>query len=349
MIDYNLLHDCIEQETEALFGYITRFCQNIGYTVLVNAHEGTTFYMVCIPEKCTSKIALVAHCDTIIRKDGVDLYYEGGIMRNAQGVLGADDRAGVYGILHTLAHTDHRPLLFFTNFEETGGTGVKALCRDPQLHDWLIDHDIRLFIELDRANERDYVYYSWELPKEVHAFARDYGFKEAHGSYSDVADLTRETTIPHLNLSIGYKNQHGKAELLSLPDMMRTIAALDMMLYREPPQVYIGPEPVRTYTSYGTGYLGHGTSYGYSRGSVGPSAFTQFTAADWSLDDDEEDEGDLMTWRMDENDTWVREPKVTTSLNYNTRGSCFICMSKHMLHDELLVCQECYHRSMERR
>jgi di/tripeptidase len=46
---------------------------------------------------------LVAHCDTIIRKDGVDLYYEGGILRNAQGVLGADDRAGVYGILHTLA------------------------------------------------------------------------------------------------------------------------------------------------------------------------------------------------------------------------------------------------------
>jgi hypothetical protein len=130
--------------------------------------------------------------------------------------------------------------------------------------------------------------------------------------------------------------------------MMRTIAALDMMLYRDVAQVYIEPEPVRSYTSYGTSYLGHGTNYyGYGRGSV-------FTAADWMLDDtepedeEEEDYDDPSKWHIDENGDWIRvyPKKVTTSLDYNVRGSCFICMSKHMLHDEMMVCQECYDRSM---
>jgi hypothetical protein len=58
MTDYNLLHDCIEQETEALFGYITRFCQSLGYTVYVNTNEVDTYYLVCVPEKCTTTIGV---------------------------------------------------------------------------------------------------------------------------------------------------------------------------------------------------------------------------------------------------------------------------------------------------
>lgn len=366
MTDYTLLHDCIEQSTEELFGYVERFVTQLGYTVVVERDRNDTLYMVCLPDAPTTKIALVAHVDTIIRKDGVDLYYEGGIMRNALGVLGADDRAGVYGLLHTVAFTNHRPLLFFTNFEETGGRGVKALCDDRRLHDWLIEHDIRLFIELDRANATEYVYYSWELPKEIHAFAQDYGFKEAVGSYSDVADLTAETTIPHLNLSIGYRNQHGKAELLSVPDMMRTIAALDLMLYRDMPQVYIQPEPPRKYESFRWSDRNWATYYDQDWSKYDAKAALPATTV---IDDDDDfdvivaacksagadvemvqhlmDSGWTLAEAIEEDLIAGKQP--VSSLDFATRGSCFICMSKHMLHDELLVCQECYHRSMERR
>lgn len=312
MIDWNLLNDVFLLSTEELFVYIKQFTEQLGYTVYGGASRSDTLYLACIPEKPTTKIALVAHCDTIIRKDGVELIFDGAILRNKRGVLGADDRAGVYGLLHTLAFTNHRPVLFFTNFEECGGTGVKALCDDKRLHDWLIDAEIRLFVELDRANNNEYVYYSWSLPESLHAFAESYGFNEAIGSYSDVADLTDATTIPHLNLSIGYKNQHGKNELLSIPDMMRTISALDMMLYREPPLVYIeeepAPEPYHDWEFY-TNRLGH---------------------------EIEEDDWDL-----------ALPPRKASSLEYNTRGSCFICHGRHMLHDTLLVCQDCYDYSMQ--
>lgn len=310
MIDWTLLNDVFLLSTEELFVYIEQFTKQLGYTVHGGRDKNDTLYLACLPEKATTSIALVAHCDTIIRKDGVDLYYEGGILRNRKGVLGADDRAGVYGLLHTLAFTKHRPVLFFTNFEESGGGGVKALCDDKRLHDWLIEHDVRLFIELDRANNNEYVYYSWDLPDETRAFAESFGFHEAVGSYSDVADLTDATTIPHLNLSIGYKNQHGKNELLSIPDMMRTISALDMMLFYEVPQVYIEEQefeelPDTTYT--------------------------------WSYSSNELDEDD---WDL------ALPARKASSLEYGTRGSCFICHGRHMLHDTLLVCQDCYDYSM---
>jgi len=308
MIDWTLLNDVFLCETEELFTYIRQFTEQLGYTVHGGTSKGDTLYLACIPQQATTKTALVAHCDTIVRKDGVELFFEGGILRNRKGVLGADDRAGVYGLLHTLAFTNHRPVLFFTNFEESGGTGVKALCDDKRLHDWLIDADVRLFVELDRANNNDYVYYSWELPDELHAFARGYGFREAVGSYSDVADLTEATSLPHLNLSIGYLNQHGKNELLSVPDMMRTISALDMMLYAEPPQVYI-EEP-------------------------------EEEPIDWTY---------YASREIEEYDDWdlALPPRRESSLAYNTRGSCFICHGRHMLHDTLLVCQDCYDYSMQ--
>lgn len=315
MLDWTLFNDVFVQSTENLFGYIEQFTTQLGYTVHGGRDKNDTMYLVCLPEKRTTGICLVAHCDTIIRKDGVELYYEGGILRNRRGVLGADDRAGVYGLLHTIAFTDHRPVLMFTNFEESGGLGVKALCDDKRLHDWLIEYDVRLFIELDRANNNEYVYYSWDIPDETRDFAESFGFHEAVGSYSDVADLTEATTIPHLNLSIGYKNQHGKNELLSVPDMMRTISALDMMLYYEVPQVYIEDEPEPEYTA--SPYQGWASTYMLSS------------------DELEEDDWDLAP------------PKIkASSLEYNTRGSCFICHGRHMLHDTLLVCQECYDYSM---
>lgn len=310
MIDWTLLNDVFLLSTEELFVYIEQFTKQLGYTVHGGRDRNDTLYLACLPEKATTHIALVAHCDTIIRKDGVDLYYEGGILRNRKGVLGADDRAGVYGLLHTLAFTKHRPVLFFTNFEESGGTGVKALCDDKRLHDWLIEHDVRLFIELDRANNNDYVYYSWDLPDETRAFAESFGFREAVGSYSDVADLTEATTIPHLNLSIGYKNQHGKNELLSVPDMMRTISALDMMLFYEVPQVYIEEQEFEELPD---------TTYTWSYSS------TELDEDDWDL---------------------ALPARKASSLEYSTRGSCFICHGRHMLHDTLLVCQDCYDYSM---
>ena len=73
-------------------------------------------------------IALVAHLDTVFEKPVKDLYYDTrkNVLWSPEG-LGADDRAGVYAILHILRNTPLRPSVIFTTDEELGGLGAESL------------------------------------------------------------------------------------------------------------------------------------------------------------------------------------------------------------------------------
>ena len=230
------LAELIEMSEERVFRHLLRILPQMGYQVI----RGRMDYIIAVPPK-PSPWCLVAHLDTIPRMQGVELEYQGVWISNKRGVLGADDRAGVYAILELAQSAKSLPYLIFTTGEERGGIGVNALIRDKAF-DPFID-DVALFIEIDRQGADEYVYYSWELPAEVHAIAKNYGFVEGMGSYSDVRDLTDHYGVPHLNLSAGYYNQHSKREVLDWTALEMTINRVTrMMADVEPPRVFVQPD-----------------------------------------------------------------------------------------------------------
>jgi len=318
MLDKTLFYRVFHYSAHELFFYAEHLLTSYGYTVQKSHDDAEPDWLVAAPpdDAAHNGICLVAHCDTIIRKDGVDLVFEGPIVRNRFGVLGADDRAGVYTILSTVMNSEHRPPIILTNHEESGGLGVKELCRVTNFDKWLANRNIKLFVELDRANADDYVYYSYSLPERVQSWIESFGFKESHGSYSDVADLTRFSSIPHVNLSIGYKNQHGKNELLNVPDMLWTQAKLWHMLHDlDVPQGLLTKDeidgPAYTYTRT-LGYGGWSSKGAYSSYSNYKQQSRHF-------------------------------PPVydIPHGNYNTPGSCYVCYAYGYMHDEWLVCETC--------
>ncbi len=172
---------------------------------------------------------LVAHIDTCTRVS-VKIKQKNNVIYNPNAVLGADDRAGVYGLIKAARICKKKgiplPTLIFTNGEERGGIGVKALIKSNLL-------DVggkRLFVELDRQSCNEYVFYTWELPKPVKKYVESYGFVKGLGSYSDITDLTAHYEIPSVNLSIGYYHQHTRNERLHIDEMEFTINRVVRML-----------------------------------------------------------------------------------------------------------------------
>lgn len=180
-------------------------------------------------------ICLVAHIDTV----GVGLgqhellVWSRNVLRVGGakgGILGADDRAGVFGILEAVRHCKRfkipMPSVIFTNYEESGGRGVKALIQDD-----VFDPDTtNLFVELDRKGCNEYVFYTANLPEEVKDYVESYGYVEKDGSYSDIMDLAWHYKIPAVNISIGYYSQHTSYESLHWDEMrMNTNRVIEML------------------------------------------------------------------------------------------------------------------------
>lgn len=226
------IRNIIEMGEAACFSHCLKVLKKMGYKVI----RGGVDWMIGIPASL-SPYCLVAHLDTIPRKQGVELVQDGVYLRNRLGVLGADDRAGVYAVLELAA--SHKPYVIFTTGEETGGVGVKRLIQSKRLDPYI--DDIALFIEIDRQGIDEFVFYSWELPEEVQSLVTRYGFKEAVGSYSDVADLTDYYSVPHVNVSAGYFRQHSKHEYLDVSALEMTIYRLDRLMMEEPPRVLVRP------------------------------------------------------------------------------------------------------------
>jgi len=202
-----------------------------------------------------SPVLFVAHMDTC-NKDGngpVELYVnDKGFIQNKHGILGADDRAGVFGILEiyrrakeTAGVGDKLPSLLFTNFEESGGTGVKVFTAKEKLkyHD-----NYKLFIELDRKGKDHYVTYNGGLPAPLKAYLIGKQLKEETGSYSDICDLTKHFKIPSINIACGYLNQHHAEEILDLPTLEKCIKKCIEMFKDDAMPKCIIPEVVKTQT-----------------------------------------------------------------------------------------------------
>ncbi len=173
-----------------------------------------------------NKVLLVAHADTYwddhyfsYHKNKVSIVYEDGIIRNRNGGLGADDRAGcaMIWLLKEMGHS-----ILITNGEEHGRIGSN----------WLMtaNHDIaneinfnhQFIIQLDRRNGRDFKCYSVGTHEFRAYISKITGYSEPDRHYyTDIVTLCRD--ICGVNLSIGYRNEHSQDEYLVVADWLNTL------------------------------------------------------------------------------------------------------------------------------
>jgi len=179
-------------------------------------------------------LCLVAHTDTVHRSPPRTLYHDSTkrVVWSPEG-LGADDRAGVFGIADLLRQ-GFRPHILFTDKEETGGIGAEEAALD------LARPPVNLLIQMDRAGSIDMVFYGYDPPRGMLRYLRRHGFVFDHGTFTDIAVLMPGWGIGGVNLSIGYYGQHTRGEYLNLAEMDRTVDAVALML-ASPPK----PHPYR--------------------------------------------------------------------------------------------------------
>jgi len=218
----------LEMETAELGAYLSGKLFEVYGKDLIYTTEDYIYAKGEIP------VALIAHMDTVHNVPAVEIMTEG-ILTSSTG-LGADDRAGVYAILHLL-DLGYRPSVIFLNYEESGGIGatefVKRMKKDKR------QLGVNFMVEFDRKNANDAVYYNCDN-SEFETFINSFGFKTAWGSFSDISIIAPWAKIAAVNLSVGYYFQHTRHEILVLADLMNTLKKAEKMLQTETkPFVYM--------------------------------------------------------------------------------------------------------------
>lgn len=177
-----------------------------------------------------SDVLLTAHLDTVHEripwKINVERVSGKTKLSSPQGI-GGDDRCGVYMILNILETTQLRPTILFCEDEEIGGVGSSKFCRSEHVNDL---KKCKFFIELDRANANDAVFYRCGNTQFQMFVTETTGFKEAFGSFSDISHLSPATDVASVNLSCGYYQQHTLKEYVLFEEMLASIEATKKLI-----------------------------------------------------------------------------------------------------------------------
>lgn len=178
------------------------------------------------PGSREDRVLLVAHADTVWdngylggRCGRQEVILEDGIIRNKNGGLGADDRAGcaILWLLHGLGHS-----LLITGSEECGGITSDWLIKENRDICNEINNGHQFVLEFDRRNGRDFRCYNVGTPEFMDYIAAATGYKDAGiGSFTDIVNLCHR--VPGTNLSVGYHNEHTEKEYLVVKEWQHTL------------------------------------------------------------------------------------------------------------------------------
>ena len=228
MLNFKLLKYICGLKESKLKNALIKYLFSIGYKKVYYKED----YILA---EGTLPICLVAHMDTVFSHypQKNDFFYD-----NKKKVLwsphgtGFDDRAGIYAIIHIIGSINDGsyPSIIFTDKEEVGGIGAYELIKDfPQCP----FDDCRCIIELDRANEKDCVFYNCDN-HDFERFISRYGFKYEFGSFSDISIIAPSWGIAAVNLSIGYEDEHTSSERLHTDWCEKTIKKVQKILKDSP-------------------------------------------------------------------------------------------------------------------
>ena len=215
--------------------YMRQHLTDLGYNVI--DEDGFLYAKGDVP------VLLVAHMDTIHKKQCVEVIVSDDRITSPQGI-GGDDRCGIY-IISQIVKERHCSVLLCED-EEAGGIGAKKFAKT----DYINDLGVNFMIEFDRRGNCDAVYYSCDNAEFTDFVTDVAGFVEAHGSYSDISDLMPAAKIAGVNLSSGYYNAHSVAEYVVPSDMEATITAATILIDAECDEPFEYVERKKVYSSY---------------------------------------------------------------------------------------------------
>lgn len=193
-------------------------------------------------------------CETIIDIDD-KVYYHGGC---------GDDKGGIWLALDILTKVDTLKVALFSN-EEVGMLGSNNVDLS-----WFTD--VGYIIEGDRRNAGDLIHRdicSKDFLDTLESVGKEFGYKSAHGSSTDVFTLARRgVNVSAVNISVGYYNAHSDTEYTVVKELVNarnyTMSLLKelgnkLSYYKKPAPTYGGPYG----SSYGSfGSFGGQSSYG---------------------------------------------------------------------------------------
>ena len=197
-------------------------------------------------------ILMLAHMDTVYDAPKYVKNHDG-VLTGSKG-LGADDRAGVYSILH-LVEKGYRPHVLFLEDEEIGCVGAKKFVATG------IKPEVNFAIELDRRGLKDSVYYECDN-EDFTNFINSFGFATAFGSCSDISRVCPAIGVAGVNLSIGYFSEHTEHEILLLSAMEDTIKKVENIFKTKLKEKYDYIEAQPIYSTYSGYYDWFTESYG---------------------------------------------------------------------------------------
>lgn len=172
-------------------------------------------------------VCLCAHIDTrrTAKDEPVALAFAHGTVFNENGILGADDRAGIAICLDVCdTYPTCKPYLLFTTGEEIGGTGMKEFIRTSIFRRYL--DDIYLTVSVDRRGHNEYCVYMDDTPEELSLLLLTHGYFKNFGSFSDGKLLWEAYDVANVNVSAGYANQHTADEFLLLESFFYAVGRL---------------------------------------------------------------------------------------------------------------------------
>lgn len=177
-----------------------------------------------------SPILLTAHMDTVHKETCKDIKVtkvkEGTKIWSPQGI-GGDDRCGIWMIWMVLCRTKYRPSILFCEDEEIGGIGSGKFVKTDYIDDLT---ELKYLVELDRAHDKDAVYYSCDNFDFKDYIRTTIGYKEAYGSFSDISNLSPYCDKASVNLSCGYYNAHTLEEYVIYEEMYATFKQVKKLL-----------------------------------------------------------------------------------------------------------------------
>jgi len=257
-----------------------------------------------------SKPLLAAHMDTV--QDYTDYTLSplakihGNVLRS-YGVLGGDDKCGIYTILHLLEKFPDINFAFFVE-EEIGAAKGSAFVVEENRH--LIKKNVIWSAVIDRRGDSDILcfdhtgtYGTKEFQKALLQIGKNYGFSSNYGTFSDADQISE--VISSCNISCGYYGAHTKKEYVVLSELSKSIAFLEDTIINITEKF----EAPQRYSSI------------YSK-SISTSLYDYSDGMDYS--EPFKDLDDEFQYYVDRDDYIDRKEKETSSERfYDKRGSSF--------------------------
>lgn len=225
--------------------------------------------LLCTKGEAETYPCLASHMDQVqeahskdfkvVERDGFVFGYSK--KSHMQQGLGADDKNGILVCLECLKKYDAIKVAFFVE-EEIGCGGSDKVDLD-------FFKDCRFIIQPDRRGDNDLIttmfcgeVCSDDFIDAIHA--EKFGYKEAHGSITDVGTLVENGVgISCLNLSCGYYNAHTDEEITILDELENCLHFVEYII-----ETCTDVYPFKYLGGYNGKYSGYG--YGsYSRGGYG--------------------------------------------------------------------------------